>query len=139
MKLLFNVLIMFLQRPLLHVNILHHLNLSTVRYIENWVNSIAVPLLDDGNKLRHRSFDDCARSCYGHESCFQFTFKIWGRTGQCSLVKTVQQGQRKHSELFRGKQVSHISGWNVDLIQEFLNENECTRESWPSPSTDRLF
>lgn len=79
----------------------------------------------ESEKHAHVSFEKCGQVCDEDEDCFQWVF--YEKT--CKLGKSFRLG--KYMPPKEGGEVVWKSGWNVDRIRKWTEDNACDDPEWP--------
>ena len=89
------------------------------------------PALTELEKNAHKSFDDCREVCASKPDCFQWLY--YGKI--CRLEFSFRLGQYRAPESRdddgKGEEmVSFRSGWMIERIREWTEENPCDIPDW---------
>lgn len=85
-------------------------------------------------KLAHASWENCRAACLEHEQCYMFNW----HNQCCSMHRSFKLG--KPEQIDYEEDMRTISGWNVDKIQSWIEEQgQCgDRVEWPGPVSEAL-
>ncbi|KAI9651253.1 hypothetical protein NHQ30_001291 [Ciborinia camelliae] len=89
--------------------------------------------LSDIEKEAYKSFEACGRACENQTECFQWVY--YDRT--CRLSTSIRLGNyqaptngKDKGDDGKPEQVGWKSGWLVDRINEWVENNECKEPDW---------
>jgi hypothetical protein len=83
------------------------------------------PKLEAAEKAAWESFEDCHKVCQEREDCFQYVYY----DKMCRLGLSFRLG--KHVSPSDDGKIVYTSGWMVDRIRQWTEDNACKGPEWP--------
>jgi hypothetical protein len=83
------------------------------------------PKLEAAEKSAWESFENCRKVCQEREKCFQYVY--YDKT--CRLGLSFRLG--KHVSPSDDGKIIYASGWMVDRIRQWTEDNACKGPDWP--------
>lgn len=96
--------------------------------------SVQEEVKSETEKIAHASWESCRAACLEHEECYQFNW----HNQCCAMHRSFKLGKPMKKEL--DENMRTISGWNVDKITKWIEEQgQCDdRVEWPDPVREVL-
>lgn len=85
-------------------------------------------------KTAHLSWEDCRAACLEHDECFQFSW----HNECCAMHRSFKLGKPVKKD--KEENMRTMSGWHLDKIQAWIDENgDCSdRVEWPAVVREHL-
>jgi tripeptidyl-peptidase-1 len=123
------------QRPILYRDIVDFFDFASTPVRNDW-NNVELDAFDAPTEEAHKSFDSCKEACQNHPKCFQFTHY----RKQCRMSIIINFGiPAPPSKSDMTESVHSVAGWDVDKIQKFKTNHDCSEVEWPEPSIERIY
>nr|AGU10911.1 hypothetical protein [uncultured organism] len=90
----------------------------------------------------YKSFENCHKACEANEECFQYAFYDEEEGSTCRLATYIRLGEyhaplvtekegEDGEEVKKEEKVVRKSGWMIERIRKWVEENECAGVEWP--------
>lgn len=127
-----------MQGPILYADLFDYHRLGTFSKREDWDNADWDGFNYDDGHPAHASFDACALACSTDDDCVQFTYHM----RHCWMARSFRLGRQRGPTGEEGESEydrRFFSGWDVEKMRRWKEENACQAPHWVKPSIDRKF
>ncbi|KAK3689661.1 hypothetical protein B0T22DRAFT_461996 [Podospora appendiculata] len=127
-----------LGRPLLYSDLYEFRQPDAQAIRLNWDNT-NWDRLGPGHDVEVNDLKSCTKACDAEPECLQYLWR-GEHMKQCVLMPFINFGlPRKPEWQILEEKFNYTSGWISTKILTWLNEHECERPDWVSPSTERHY